>query len=241
MTRAPRTAQAAVTVVLLLLMSGRHGAAQTPSGDVPVPDLKKWDAAGTIGWHLHAVDAPAATPGYGGYDYRVSSFYAGVSVGRYWTEHLKTEFEVARGGTVHFSYGEPYAGGSTYPYGPYVYARDTVTETQVTAEQAYQFFHNAWFHPFVGAGVVAARESHAMNRPAQQVPIYSAGYPSTITGVVDVPAASSTRVTWKAHPFVATGFKAYVSYHAFFRADFRVAFNSGVQATLARVGFGLDF
>ena len=42
-------------------------------------------------------------------------------------------------------------------------------------------------------------------------------------------------------PFVATGFKAYMTQRAFFRSDVRVGVRDGVDEVLLRFGFGVDF
>ena len=49
------------------------------------------------------------------------------------------------------------------------------------------------------------------------------------------------RTEVKVTPFVATGFKAYVTPRAFFRSDIRFGIRSGIDDVLIRAGFGIDF
>jgi hypothetical protein len=42
-------------------------------------------------------------------------------------------------------------------------------------------------------------------------------------------------------PFLATGFKAYMTPRGFFRSDIRVGFRGGADQVLLRFGFGIDF
>ncbi len=66
-----------------------------------------------------------------------------ATVGRYWTPHFKTEFDVGTAGEGRI-------------YGPY--REQNLRETTVGATALYQFFENQWVHPFIGGGVELARE-----------------------------------------------------------------------------------
>ena len=223
----------AATMVVLTLLAPAIGLAQTPAGAaVPPPDLKKWDAAGTVGWYNRSIDS-------GLYTFRINSTFAGLTLGRYWTEHVKTEVEVATGGRVP---NEPYFDESfrTPPYLPP--ASLAVSNLQVSAGQLYQFFHNAWFHPFAGAGIVYEHQHYQASRPAQQVAIYSYSNGTATTQWISVPAFSKDWNRPWVSGFVLAGFKGYVARHAFLRGDFRVATTGGGVTTVnTRVGFGVDF
>src|SRR5262245_51471520 len=74
------------------------------------------------------------------------------SIGRYWTPHFKTEFEIATAaqGEIDGQESTPIA-GSSLPFQRY--REHNFRETTVGATAMYQFFENQWVHPFVGAGV----------------------------------------------------------------------------------------
>jgi hypothetical protein len=224
--------RALATAGLFVLLSPAPVRAQAAaSGSTAGPDLKTWDATGTIGWHNRPIDA-------GLYQMRVNSLFTGATLGRYWTENLKTEVEVGTAGTVEGPYWDE--SFRSTPYSPP--AAMTVSNIQVGAAQLYQFFHNAWFHPFVGVGAVFERERLQASRAAQEVPVYSYNNGTTTVQSVSIPAWSNDAVSSRVSGFVLTGFKAYVSAHAFFRGDFRLAFRGGgLQASNTRIGFGVDF
>jgi hypothetical protein len=216
--------------IVAVLAPAPLGAQPAAPGSTAPPDLKKWDATGTIGWHNRPIDA-------GLYRMRVNSLSAGATLGRYWTENVKTEVEVGTAGTAEGVYWDE--SSRSTPYSPPAPTR--VSNTQVGAAQLYQFFHNAWFHPFVGVGAVFERERLQASRNAQQITVYSYSNGTAIPQVVSIPAWSKRSSDSRVSGFVLAGFKSYVSRHAFFRGDFRLTFRSGVQTTNARIGFGLDF
>ena len=53
--------------------------------------------------------------------------------------------------------------------------------------------------------------------------------------------SASTQTSFQVNPFLAVGYKAYVTDRAFFRNDLRVAFRGGFEETVLRIGFGFDF
>ncbi len=203
--------------------------AQSAVAPESAPAFKKWDATGTVGWYHHRI----AT---GVYDVPVNSMFAGATLGRYWTEHVKTEVEIGTGGrSDNTYYWDP-----SFPTGLYAApATQQLSDVQVSAAQFYQFFHNAWFHPFLGAGLVYQREDHSAMRPAQEVPTYAPGT-GTPTGWFSLPAWSRQWTQSHVAPFVLGGCKAYVSRRAFFRADLRVTGDTW-HSVNTRIGFGFDF
>ena len=226
------TCRRAATIAFLALLAPAVGLAQTPAGSaVPPPDLKKWDATGTIGWYNRPTD-------HGLYTVRTSSAFAGLTLGRYWTENVKTEVEVATGGRADGPYFD-----ESFQTPPYLApASLRASNIQVSAGQLYQFFHNAWVHPFAGAGIVYEHQRYQASRPAQQVAIYSYSNGSSTTQWISVPAFSKDWNQPRVSGFVLAGFKGYVARHAFFRGDFRVAIaGGGVKTVNTRIGFGVDF
>ena len=109
--------------------------------------------------------------------------------------------------------------------------------TTVSAGLISQFFENAWFHPFVGAGIELVHEREHVETV---LPIAAPRDPRA-PPIVPAPQ-TETRVRDHARPYLATGFKAYVSERAFIRTDLRSSWSSDGLAALAwRSGVGVDF
>ena len=106
--------------------------------------------------------------------------------------------------------------------------------TTASAGLTSQFFENAWFHPFVSAGLEIVREREHIETVPPPVP------PRGST--VSPPFESETRVGYSGRPYVATGFKLYLSDQAFIRTDLRTSWSShGLAALGWRSGVGVDF
>lgn len=191
------------------------------------PRVVRGDAAATAGWL--ATDTATTER----YDPWVDSFYGAGSVGWYWTDNLKTEVDVGGGTEARTFRTEPafIAGRSTYQT-----TESRFRHTTVGLSQQYQFFHNTWFHPHVAAGVNLTWERQR-NEPGQ-VYFYD---PASSTSRVEPGASGTERTSLRPNPFVAVGYKAYLSERAFFRNDFRMAFHDGPNETVLRFGFGFDF
>lgn len=210
-------------LLLTALIAGRSQAASAQSTRVT-----QGDAAVTIGWL--AADTHSAGP----YDRNnwVSSFQIAASGGWHWTDNLKSEVDFGAGTDSRLLHAEPVsiAGRSTYQT-----IESRFKQRTIGVSQQYQFFHNVWFHPHVAAGVNLTWQRQR-DDPG---PIYI--YDPTGTSRFEAPKASTERTTWVASPFIAIGYKAYVSERAFFRNDFRMAFRSNPEGTVLRLGFGVDF
>lgn len=188
------------------------------------------DTAGMLGWLAVNREPP------GGFDYgndRQHSLFAGASAGWYWTDHLKTEldFGAATRASAYRSRQIVIDGRPAAEFTESSYARQFLGVTQ-----HYQFFRNAWFHPYIGAGVhVAFEETTDRINP---IVIYDGtpGSPRVIRPErVDGPRSGTT-----VSPLAAAGFKAYLTQRGFFRTDFRVTLQRGVDDVLVRFGFGVD-
>ena len=100
----------------------------------------------------------------------------------------------------------------------------------------YQFFENQWFHPHVGAGLEAVRESDRTVVPEARVLSRQPGAPLVIPG-----EDSRTTISWTVRPVVSAGFKWYVNERGFIRSDVRVALGNRRAAHVAWVaGIGVD-
>jgi hypothetical protein len=144
----------------------------------------------------------------------------GVIVGYYWTSHLKTEFDVSTS-----TAGEIYSVEPLVPPGtttPLFLQRDH--EFRVTTASAGligQYFENAWFHPFVGAGLELVLEREHIETALPALP------PRDPRAAAAMQAPEpETLNRYGARPYVAAGFKAYVSERAFSRTDIRTSWSS---------------
>lgn len=176
----------------------------------------RWDAAGHIGL-LNRNKADI-----GSYDNWYSVAAIDGTVGRYWTPHFKTEFDIGTAGEGRI-------------YGPYREQR--LRETTVGATAFYQFFENQWVHPFIGGGVELAHErvrAAAFRPPTLRLP------PTAVPGVPSLAAVDE--VNYSVRPVVSGGFKFYVSPHAFVRTDVRTSLSADRPLALQwRGGIGFDF
>ncbi len=194
------------------------------------PPLVRGDATLSAGWLFAAKDLSI---GAGGKDWHSSAFGA-ASAGWYWTDHLKTEIDVGAGteATAYHYRQITIAGRPNYLASESVFARRIVG-----LSQQYQFFRNAWFHPHVAAGAHFIWE-----RITERFqPVVALEDPSR--GRVLVPERTEgPRTETTIGPFVATGFKAYITRRSFFRSDLRVAFHGGgADEVRLLFGFGVDF
>ena len=208
-----------VTAVVLLISS--------PALAQSVPPLPSGDAAAWGGWL--AVEE-AAAPGRGWGD----SFFGGLSAGRYWTPHLKTELDLGAGTAARMYRIEPVLIDRVRTY---QYSESTFSQRTLGVGQHYQFGRNAWFHPHVGAGVHLTWERRTTRY--QPLVLYETGGPPG--RVLREAHTIGPETTMTLRPYVAAGVKGYVTPRVFFRADARLAFRRGLEESQLRVGVGIDF
>ncbi len=199
--------------------------------------LARADIAASIG-SFSAKRADAAE-----YNQWTHSLVGSVGGGYYWSDHLKTEIDVASAGRAE-AYGSEPAGFPESPLSS-IFLEHAYQSVAVSVGQSYQFRRNALFHPFVGAGVDIERRRHEIERPAQSVPIYARNPLNpqivSVTGQISIPALTRTETTVTVSPYAAAGFKAYFTERGFFRTDLKVSLRSGVDRVTWRAGFGADF
>lgn len=187
-----------------------------------------WDAAAQVTWL--GEHRPAGSFEWDRW-FGVAS--GGGSIGYYWTAHLKTEFDISTSSEgERYSYEFIPVAGFTSPL---VVERDhEMRFTTASAGLTFQAFENAWFHPFVGAGLELVREREHIEIVPSPVP------PRGPT--VSVPPQTETHVRYRGRPYVSTGFKVYVSDHTFIRTDLRTSWSGAGLAALGwRSGVGVDF
>jgi hypothetical protein len=157
-----------------------------------------------------------------------------AGVGHYWTEHIKTEVDFAvtgRGNLVSFEdlHGEPFV--SRAEYRDHSYRIHTLSLIQT-----YQFQHNAWVHPFVGAGLDLDWERRTVDGSVQVID--SRGDQTTYSSE---PLPQEAHSRFIARAVAMAGFKAYVTRNAFLRTDLRASVTDGLDQVAWRFGFGWDF
>lgn len=217
------------TLAITLVVFGMHTTAamcQTTTSR-----LSRADLTATVG-SFSANHTEVAE--YGGWAH---TFFGGLGAGYYWTDHLRSEIDVAwtSQGEV---YGTESLRVSTDPFAR-AYTVHYYRDVNVSVAQAYQFGRNAWVHPFLSAGVDIDREKHETERPAQTLSIRSPG--GAIVQNITLPALEQTETTVHARPFASAGFKAYLTDRAFFRAELKFGFGDRVERVLWKAGFGVDF
>jgi hypothetical protein len=219
----------AIALFVCLTASAAAAQERTPAVTLTPAAPPRWEAGGHVTW----LGEEFATRSSFESDRWFGVASGGGTVGYYWTPHFKTELDIATS-----SEGEIYSVDVVTVPGPtsplFVQRDHEIRLTTASAGATGQFFENAWFHPFVGAGIELVRErEHIETVPP---PIPPRGFPA-------IPAQpDETRVRYRARPLTATGFKVYLSERAFFRTDIRMSWSSDGLAALGwRSGVGVDF
>ena len=208
------------------ILAGSAGGASAQSETQVI----RGDVAATIGW----LSTDAHTTGLYNDNNWVNSLFGAASAGWHWTDNLKTEADFG-GGTESRAFRPEQVvidGRATFYTVESRFSRRTLG-----ISQQYQFFHNVWFHPHVAAGVNVSWE----RRRDEPGPIYLYDATRQQSRIVPPVEPEKTQTSLRANPFLAVGYKAYVTDRAFFRNDFRIAFRGGVEETVLRFGFGFDF
>lgn len=196
----------------------------------PAPPVVRGDFAGAIGWLSANKDVPGQPPG----DDWHHSLFGAASAGWYWSDNLKTELDFGAGttNTAYRSQSIVFDGRQTYTATTTTFSRRTLG-----ISQQYQFFHNVWFHPHLAVGAHITREH--LTEHTQPILLYD--QVTRTTRVVAQARTDGPRNETTVRPFMATGFKAYMTRRGFVRSDLRVAFRGGIDEVLLRFGFGIDF
>ena len=222
------TATLALAACMSTLSASAQQARPTPTVLLAPAAPSRWDATVHITWLGERLNQPD------GWDrwYGVAS--GGADIGYYWTPHLKGELDLATStkGESHSYEQVPLPGA---PINWFVQRDHEFRLTTASAGVYAQFFENAWAHPFIGAGLELRREREHV---VSSVPLAFSrdGRP------VSLGTQDETRVRYGGRPFVAAGFKGYVSERAFIRTDMRTSWSSdGVTAVAWRTGVGVDF
>lgn len=223
-----RTTIRGTAFVLVLFLVSVAQAQERPIISLVPADSPRWDAAAHIGWFSR--NKSEIGPDWNDW-YDAASF--DVSGGFYWTPHVKVELDVARTTSATIQVDELPTIGV-----PYFRSREhQFTTTNFAAGMTYQFFENAWVHPFAGGGLVAIAERERAGEAYPPVVFRDA-----LTAIVlpQPPPIDRTRTT--VHPFAIAGVKVYVAERVFVRTDVRVVAGSRrAESATWRGGIGFDF
>jgi hypothetical protein len=213
-------------VTLLALTAPASSAAQ-PAPQRPT--LPRVDVAAAAGWVGGDADLPDDV--YRTWD---AAGVGSLIVGVYWTEHLKTELDVSFAGDRDFYGSRTLASGRNFSQ--YQYQSHRVRTRSMSLTPTWQYLHNTWVHPFVGAGLDIDWNRHRTETELRT----SVSAPPTSTFTIDhLPDEIDRRLRVRAA--VAAGAKLYVSRRAFARTDVRLVVAGGGRALRWRFGAGFDF
>jgi hypothetical protein len=221
-----------ITVLAATLVAA--AAVQAGAQDAPGPSrslipatFPRWDASGSIGFL--AVKTSDTRTSWG--DWQQKADYR-VDVGRYWTTHLKTDVAV----TTSNPWDDYESEAVAIPGIPPAYAYNTVDRHlhHIAPAVTWQFRQNSFMHPYVSGGVKVGILSEHRYRNDDTYRFGGISHP--------VPDLDERRTSVFARPFVAGGFKSYISRSVFTRSEGRVAFaRDGVRQVSLIVGVGMDF
>ena len=195
----------------------------------PPPRLMRGDISGTVGWV--SIDKSDVR------SYNDWHSQLGVSggAGWYWTDHHKTQVEVAAttGATVYSS--------EQIVVSPQQQTFLTTVrqyESQrVSLTQLYQFRRNEWVHPFLGAGLDIVREQSSR----RDDPAYWYDPISRQSRLAREPVQHGKRSEVTARAVLTAGVKAYFSRKVFALTDLLVGIGGQrTEDVQWRVGLGAD-
>jgi hypothetical protein len=213
--------------ILLLAIAFAACSGRAHAQDVIAGRLARADAWAGLGWHHARV---AEDGEYDDWYHRSLSGTAGAAW--YWTDHLRTEIDIGATSRGELFVFEPLVinGQQTGRYGFVTHRTRALGLTQ-----HYQFFRNAWFHPYVGGGLDVLQQT--TDERIEPIELFD----PIGRGRISEPAHEESSHEVLLRPAASVGFKAYLSPRAYFRSDVRIGFRSRVDDVIVRFGFGVDF
>jgi opacity protein-like surface antigen len=229
-----RTAITPILSLALLLTGAATAAAQIASSaaNEPVP---RRDAFGFVGWR----GATYESNYFSGNQWDARFVYGGTA-GFYFTPNLKVEADFSGTSPSRFTeYSQRPVEGQQYP--SFFPSEHRVVTASVGALAIYQFFENASFHPFLGAGVGVITTRDRVYTP-RQTQTTTRPPPSPPVVVVLTEEQRFSRTDHDTRGLVIAGFKAYPGERWFFRTDVQWTPGAGLNRQISwRLGAGLDF
>jgi opacity protein-like surface antigen len=214
---------------VLLLACAADARAQQPAP--PPSPISRVDVSGTLGWfNANKSDLEPAPNN----DWYNRSLHGGVSVGWYWTDHLKTEIEAGATTTATLR-NYPRVVFDGQPTNASV--ESSFRTRKLAVSQQYQAYRNEWAHPYVAAGVETTWERVTESYG----PLYLYDSVARTSRLVAPPRTEGPETRVVVRPFGAVGVKAYMTPHSFFKTELRMSARRGVDEVLLRFGFGVDF
>jgi hypothetical protein len=211
--------------LVLWLGCAPTAAAQAASGTPPTGV----DVSGTLGWlNVNKSELAIADEWYN------RSLHASVSAGYYWATHHKTEIEASRSTRATLFGSEQVVIGGVRRFISSTQQFDT---RRVSIGQQYQFGRNAWFHPYLGAGLDLNWERVSQ----EDQPLFEFDPVTRQTRPLTGPRPPIVRTDLHVRPYAAAGFKGYMTRRTFFRSELRLVAARRVEEALLRFGFGVDF
>jgi hypothetical protein len=164
----------------------------------------------------------------------------GVWVGRYWTDHLKTEVEFATSGEGS-RYVQRYSSApGVPPYYPYS-VREQFRLHQVSGRMVRQFFENSWAHPYVFGGVSYEAERKRVRIPEQYFYLNGDSRIPANRILLSPAVNAGPDTTHRIAAIAGAGTKVYWSPRAFFNTNFMVSVARPSRNISLIAGFGWDF
>jgi hypothetical protein len=229
MTQIGRTA--AFIAIALLCASG---ASALDDQAANAPDMPRWDADVSIGL-LSTRDLEGNRyNGYGmtDWDNRVMAAYV-FGAGHFWTQHIKSDVGVTLTRDQRAFDIETYSTPAVPP-GAFAYTNRTSRFTTISGALTYQFFENAFVHPYVAGGVNLEWIREHRFRDETTTTVNRVRYA--------IPAVDERDNSLLVRPIVAVGCKSYFNGRTFVRTEALVAFgSSGASLSTVRIGVGVDF
>jgi hypothetical protein len=212
---------------MILGAATKAGAQPSSPSLQPVPDLPRFDVSVGLGWFNGTFeDVPGARRWYN------DAGWWGAQFGYYWTENLKLEAEVSGSGEGRGWSTEEGRNPSGLPF--YRYREHGLTARTVSGGLVYQFGHNQFLHPFIGAGLdvdftrnLVRTTGFWVEDPRGQEPL-----PAMPDETIDETHAGA---------FGLVGLKAYFNERVFFRGDLKLGTSGPERKIVGRALVGVDF
>jgi hypothetical protein len=219
-------------ILATLLVASAAGAQDAPASSPP--NMPRWDVGATLGLFntREAVSDRNLRYRSSGWENRTTLAYE-FDAGYFWTQHVKADVGLTLLPEVD-SYDFDTRPSPALPPGTTSYVGRTSRLTTLSTALTYQFFENAFVHPYVSGGVDLGWVRAHRTRDATTTTINRVRY--------TIPALDEVETSLTARPLVAVGCKSYFNSRTFVRSEARVVFGpDGVSRTAVRVGVGVDF
>ena len=161
-----------------------------------------------------------------------------TSVGYYWTEHFKTEFEFAHtteGSRWHQEFVRVPGISTNYPVTTEVFHR----LQQGSLRAVWQFNENSWVHPYVNGGFVFDSERRRLQSSEQ---FYYPGGTRPQPPILLRPALCCTKeMEYRYGVTIGGGSKFYIAQSAYINTGLQITYAKPATTISFVAGFGVDF